>query len=225
MKPGSCGGVFLSIDVRDLLGSPGEQREVELVVQSPPVEADGGAVIFEPARVRLVLTSTPGGILGWASVDSKAEVACSRCLSRFSESLQGDLEHMFVTQKPQQPQGPPRGAHGRGKMPIEVDDEIEAGEDEAETSPIIDGHIDVRPLVAEMLSLSLSMKPLCRQDCRGLCPVCGCNLNETKCLCGGEDIDPRLAGLAGLVAPVTGAAGGEPAGKSKEKDQRGRTKT
>lgn len=212
--------------MRGLLGSPGDQRELELVVPVAPFEAPDGPVGFEPARVRLVFTATPGGILARATVDSQADVACSRCLTRFAETLHGELEHMFAVRSAPAPEGPPRGSHTRGKVPLEPEEnDIDAGEDSPETSPIIDGHIDIRPLVADVLSLSLSMKPLCRPDCKGLCPVCGRNLNEGKCTCAVEVIDPRLAGLGSMLGPVPDSQAGEPADKLKEKDQRGRSKT
>ena len=40
---------------------------------------------------------------------------------------------------------------------------------------------------------------LCRQDCKGLCPSCGCNLNESVCSCGSKQADPRMAVLAKLL--------------------------
>lgn len=212
--------------MRGLLGSPGNQRELDLIVPVPPFEAPDGPVSFEPARVRLVLTVAPGGILTRGTVDSQADVMCSRCLARFTERLHGDFEHVFVVRAAPEYEGPPRGSHSRGKMPVEpVDNDMDAGEDAPETSPIVDGQIDIRPLVADALSLSLSMKPLCRPDCKGLCPGCGCNLNEGQCTCIGQDIDPRLAGLGSLLVPVPDAQAGDPAGKPKEKDQRGRSKT
>jgi len=50
--------------------------------------------------------------------------------------------------------------------------------------------------VKEQVLLSVPMKPLCRNDCAGLCPVCGRDLNEGACNCRKEELDPRLAPLA-----------------------------
>ncbi|MGH7790518.1 MAG: YceD family protein [Candidatus Binatia bacterium] len=57
--------------------------------------------------------------------------------------------------------------------------------------------IDVSPLVRERLMLSLPTLPLCREDCQGLCPQCGRNLNQGACGCPAVG-DPRLAILHGL---------------------------
>jgi uncharacterized protein len=56
--------------------------------------------------------------------------------------------------------------------------------------------LDIKEIVKEQVLLSVPMKPLCRDDCRGLCPVCGKDLNEGACKCRKEEIDPRLAPLA-----------------------------
>ena len=53
-----------------------------------------------------------------------------------------------------------------------------------------------RPLCLEQISLEVPIKPLCSKDCKGLCPKCGTDLNESKCDCAARPrIDPRLAGL------------------------------
>lgn len=59
--------------------------------------------------------------------------------------------------------------------------------------------IDLLPYVEQAIFLSLPMKTLCREDCRGLCPICGTNLNENTCSCDKSPIDPRLAVLADLL--------------------------
>ena len=58
--------------------------------------------------------------------------------------------------------------------------------------------LDVSALVWEEFSLALPVKPLCSSDCRGVCPVCGKNLNEGPCGCSSDEGDPRLAALRNL---------------------------
>jgi uncharacterized protein len=57
---------------------------------------------------------------------------------------------------------------------------------------------DTRPLLVEQLQLNVPMKPVCREDCRGLCPQCGADLSQGDCSCGGQPPDPRWAALAAL---------------------------
>ncbi|HMM05124.1 MAG TPA: DUF177 domain-containing protein [Clostridiales bacterium] len=76
------------------------------------------------------------------------------------------------------------------------------GDDEAEEEGVhlfSGDEIELLPYVEQAVFLSLPMKTLCREDCRGLCPVCGTNLNEKTCSCDKSPIDPRLAVLADLL--------------------------
>lgn len=58
--------------------------------------------------------------------------------------------------------------------------------------------LDLDELVSEEVSLSLPSKILCKEDCKGLCPKCGANLNVKKCDCK-SDVDPRMAALLQLL--------------------------
>ncbi len=61
--------------------------------------------------------------------------------------------------------------------------------------------IDLSDIIAEAVYLSLPMKSLCDEDCKGMCNVCGNNLNEKKCSCENADIDPRLENLKNIFHP------------------------
>lgn len=59
--------------------------------------------------------------------------------------------------------------------------------------------IDLGDLIREAIILAEPIKPLCSQDCKGLCPKCGINLNQTTCECDRFTVDPRLAALEKLL--------------------------
>ena len=69
--------------------------------------------------------------------------------------------------------------------------------------------IDLWPDLREAMVLALPMKPLCSEDCRGICPTCGKDLNNGECRCGKRSMDPRWEGLLKLE-------GKKPAGKKKK---------
>jgi uncharacterized protein len=78
-----------------------------------------------------------------------------------------------------------------------------AAELELEESDIGLLHLDdevlrTEPMVAEQVQLNIPMKPLCREDCRGLCAVCGTDLNAGACDCAEPAADPRWAALAAI---------------------------
>jgi uncharacterized protein len=63
-----------------------------------------------------------------------------------------------------------------------------------------DNHqIDLAPLVREYMLLDIPINPVCKPDCKGLCPICGNNLNETTCVHEDTLVDPRLSVLKDLL--------------------------
>jgi uncharacterized protein len=62
-----------------------------------------------------------------------------------------------------------------------------------------DFQIDLRPLLREYLTLEIPISPMCKPDCKGLCPICGENRNQTTCNHEVEPDDPRLAVLKTLL--------------------------
>ena len=81
---------------------------------------------------------------------------------------------------------------------IAVAYEREVGEDDLGVSYYKDDAVDLSEIVREQFYLALPMKPLCREDCKGLCPVCGKNRNREACTCQSEWVDPRLEPLKNL---------------------------
>jgi uncharacterized protein len=82
-----------------------------------------------------------------------------------------------------------------GELRIAVSERFEvAPVSEDDMYPIVDDTIDLGPLVRDAIVLELPMAPLCREDCRGLCPHCGADRNESDCACVAPP-DPRWANL------------------------------
>lgn len=71
-----------------------------------------------------------------------------------------------------------------------------SGEDEY---TVEDSQIDVEPLLRDEVTLALPVAPLCRDDCAGLCPTCGSDLNYASCGCPESEVDSPFAGLRDLL--------------------------
>jgi uncharacterized protein len=82
---------------------------------------------------------------------------------------------------------------------LSADDEREVAAEDVDIGYYRDDQIDLIELLREQFYLALPMKPLCREDCRGLCPQCGVNRNTGTCECAPGWDDPRLAPLKGLI--------------------------
>ncbi len=97
---------------------------------------------------------------------------CHRCLKNVNISLKNTVERVLVTSS-------------------------ESDEDE-EFILIADGVLELSPVVEEDITLNLPLQILCNEDCAGLCPQCGKDLNNGMCECDETKIDPRLEALKNL---------------------------
>lgn len=108
-------------------------------------------------------------------------LVCDRCLAQVDEPVEADTE-LIVLVEPE----------------YEGDGEVELDEDELGVLKLAEPKLDLEPILLEQLQLAVPMKPLCRANCRGLCPRCGADLNAEACDCASEAVDPRWAALAAL---------------------------
>ena len=109
------------------------------------------------------------------------ELACGRCLEPFSWPVDASFDLRY------QPH-----AHNTGEGEREIE------EDDLNTAFYENDEVDLGQLMQEQFYLALPMKPLCADDCKGLCPSCGTNLNRGTCRCATAWEDPRLAALKTL---------------------------
>lgn len=109
---------------------------------------------------------------------------CSRCLEVFAARVDAPVDVRVV----------PRPATA---------DSVELGADDLDVDFYQNDELDVVRVLETETTLALPMKPLCRDDCRGLCPVCGGNRNAEACACRAESTDPRWAALRGLAGRAT----------------------
>jgi uncharacterized protein len=143
-------------------------------------------------------------------LEATLECACSRCLELFEVPVAVALDLLFLpaiaagsrpqVSSPSKPEKP--GKPDRPRRPDRDDADDEDGEaiteDGLGASFYKDEVLDLGDIIREQFFLALPMKPLCRQDCKGLCPVCGQNRNREWCTCHAEWIDPRLEPLRHL---------------------------
>ncbi|UCD09502.1 MAG: DUF177 domain-containing protein [Dehalococcoidales bacterium] len=129
----------------------------------------------------VLLMKTDRGLLLKGTFNSNLSLRCGRCLSNFPYSLKVKIEEEYFP-----------------IMDVNTGVMLPAPEDPG--SFTIDDHniMDISEAIRQYTLMALPIKPLCRQDCSGLCPTCGMNLNENKCECTPE-IDPRWEKLSTLV--------------------------
>ncbi len=118
------------------------------------------------------------------SLTTTLELECGRCLEPFVLPVASAFDLRYL---------PAEANQGEGEHEI-ADEDLDA-------VYYRDGSLDVIDLLREQFQLVLPMKPLCTEECKGLCPECGTNLNRTQCGCTPKWEDPRLAALKGLLQP------------------------
>jgi DUF177 domain-containing protein len=139
----------------------------------------GGGIDFRihPARVdaeiHRILETVTLNIL----VETALDMECGRCLEPFTLPVRSDFRYTLVPSRDQEEQ------------------KEELADEDVSFSYYQDDLIDLNALVYEQILFQVPMKPLCAEDCRGLCPQCGASLNTTICQCRPGAVDSRLEAL------------------------------
>jgi len=161
---------------QQLKESIGSVRNCEV---SECIDVAGSTGVIE-GEVRLVRTDR--GILAEGTLYTEVEVTCSRCLSLFRCPLALTIEEEYF---------PTIDIVSGNWLPRP---------DEPGSFTIDEHHIlDLTEAIRQYALLAIPMKPLCREDCAGLCPYCGHNLNLGPCHCPSQAADPRWSQLIKLL--------------------------
>lgn len=144
-----------------------------------PDGAGGEDVVsVEPVEIAGEVERVSRGYSAHGSVRGRATLRCVRCLGtlpfRYDESWDVELRPSSLAPK---------------------DDEVQLNRGDLDVRFYDSAELDVTELAAEQFELAVPLKPVCREDCKGLCPRCGANLNEGSCGCP-EETDERWASLA-----------------------------
>ena len=132
----------------------------------------------DAVNVDAVLDKTPGQLYLKAKIRTSGQFSCDRCVEEFKLMINGWYAMFYVY------------------------DDLGVEKFETEEVRVINSdtvHIDITEDVRQMTILSVPLKLLCKEDCKGLCPECGTNRNVRSCACKGDYVDARWEGLEGLL--------------------------
>jgi uncharacterized protein len=127
--------------------------------------------------IKCQISNTSGTIFIKGNLSVLFGINCSRCLEDVGLPSSGDFAYTLVPTKQ------------------EIKEDVELKAEELEISYYQDDFIDLTPIICEQIILLIPIKPLCSEECKGLCPHCGSNLNTASCNCQLEFVDQRLAVL------------------------------
>ena len=163
----------LRIQVPHELFVPSESSHFEGSIAIPVMKAGPDLYDFAgPLAWQADISNTGDALLVTGTVEGEAKTACARCLDEVSFPVTGEIEGYFLLDETK-------------AAPEDMD------EDEFDVLPA-DKVIDLEPLITAALLLEFPLIPLCDEECKGLCPQCGANLNEGPCGCepaAGDDDD------------------------------------
>ena len=161
----------MQLDVREIINIPGAKALFDYEPDLSGMETGAVSAVLPGARAFGVVENRAGVLHLDGTLEVSVVYECSRCLKTEERSLSLELRAVFT-------------------------DEEDSDEPDAFS---LDGNLaDIDEIVADAFILHSEERYLCREDCRGLCPRCGADLNEGPCGCG-KEIDPRLAVLRQLL--------------------------
>jgi DUF177 domain-containing protein len=169
----------LVLDSRELARRPGSSKRVSRTEPAPPdlrIELIG-VPEGSPVQLDLLLESVMEGILASGTARASLAGECARCLDPVEDELVVELQELYVYP------------------------ESDARDDEA--SRLEGDYLDLEPVLRDAVVLALPFRPVCDDDCPGLCAECGARLVDEPAHHHAEPTDPRWAALASLTADNT----------------------
>ena len=161
------------LDVRPILHTPGKRLDFQFELDLSDVEFAGRCPISQPVSVSGEVQNSADVLNLNMTASTVLDAVCDRCGKEFRQEKSVPFSCMLAEE-----------------LQFEDSDEIVLLEE---------GKIDLADLARTEFILGMDTKTLCSEDCKGLCPTCGKNLNEGDCGCCVREIDPRLAALAELL--------------------------
>lgn len=170
----------MTLNVKQLKLAPGRAFPLTGEVELPLIEHEGTVMAF---RTQIFFQGEavyqPEAIYLTLNIKAEVERECSRCLKHYTVPIEREEQIAL-----------------REERDVSLEDDKFAYPDGAE-------EVDLAPYLESLILSTLGPKPLCRPDCRGICPYCGVDLNEEGhrpgCKALQREVDPRLAQLAELL--------------------------
>ena len=160
------------IDVRSILHTPGKRLDFQFDLDLSDLEFSGRYPVREPVAVEGTIRNTADVLELDLTARSTLDAVCDRCGKEFRQEKAVPFRCLLA-------------------------EEVQS-EDNDEIVVLENGKVDVGDLARTAFILDMDTKTLCSEDCKGLCPRCGADLNLGPCSCK-KEVDPRLAVLAKLL--------------------------
>ncbi len=145
---------------------------------------EGGECQFlSPVQLQLTVTREYDLIRVHGEVATRVRLGCARCLNEYEMAITSPFT-IFYSRAAELP----------------LDEEVELAEEDLVSATFTGDEIDLTPEIAEQVLLEVPFKPLCREECRGVCRVCGTDRNVADCGCDRRDTSLRFNALKDFKA-------------------------
>lgn len=165
------------IDLSSFLDETTLSMEIDETLDLDCIDVNGRDIYFiEPIKITGKIYKVSGDMILEGNINYKYKENCARCLKEFEREIDTVLSGKLV-------------------------EGFKAEEDSDDEDIILikEEKLDLKDAIISQIILSFPMKSICKTNCKGLCPICGKDLNEGKCDCKVDDIDPRMAKLKELL--------------------------
>ena len=174
----------VKIRIDDLKDKTVELSDEESLAGYPTLLAlqDAGECVFlAPLRIHLTVAREYDHIRVYGRVETSLRLACARCLVEHTLDIESPFTIFYM-----------RAAD------IVQDEEVELAEEELISATYQGDEIDFTSEIAAQIIMAIPFKPLCRENCRGLCPTCGTDLNSAECACDRNEVGFKFKALKNL---------------------------
>ena len=174
---------------------PPEGKEIPLeelspfYIQEQRGEAEQETKLESALKGVLSLRRTPKGIEAKGHFATAVCISCARCLKEFVLPIVSEFEAFFLLMK---------------FVPEEEDKQLSP--EDLDISFLPEKGIEIKDIIEEQIWLNIPIKPLCQESCKGLCTICGTDLNFGECGCDRSHRDSRFDVLKGLIPNLLGGS-------------------
>ena len=174
----------MKIRVDEIRDKVRELSALEEVVDYPGLvglQESGECEFLAPLRLQLTVAREYDHIRAQGEVETRVRLTCSRCLTEYEMELVSPFTIFYIR------------SSGAAQ-----DEEVELSEKDLVSVPFDGDEIDFTNEIAEQVLMEIPLKPLCREDCKGLCASCGADLNTAECGCGQAPTNLKFSALKNL---------------------------
>jgi len=174
---------YVKIRIDHIKNTPYElhvEQPVDVFPVLARMQADGECVFTGPVKADIAIEREFDHLKAVGSVHVPITLTCGRCLVTYASSIDSAFRIIFRKETTRH---------------TEVEDETELCDDDLIASTYSGEEIDLAHEIEEQVSMEVPLKPLCDDDCKGLCPSCGADLNTSTCTCPREPINIKFSAL------------------------------